>query len=155
VVLEGEDADLDAAFGPLAGVVEEVAEDFLEVFALTAKGGVGWDVEDELEVVAGVEAGEGAGEGFEAWTHSGTGILAAGGGGAGLGELVVDLAAHAVDLKPQVDGELGVAGGFGAVGFLGEQGERGLEAVGEVAGFGQGALDGFLALREQGVEVGD
>ena len=70
-------------------------------------------------------------------------------------EVIVDLPAHPLDLLADRRGELVMPLGVGTIGFLRQHRERRLETVSEVAGLGQRAPDGLLAVLEQRVEIVD
>ena len=76
-------------------------------------------------------------------------------GGARVREVVVDLPAHALDLLRDRRGELGLAGGRGALGLLRQHRERRLQAVREIAGLADRAADRCVAMLEQRVEIVD
>ena len=59
--------------------------------------------------------------------------------GARVGEVIVDLPPHAIDLLLNRGGDLGLARSPRALGFMRQDGERRLQAVGEVAGLGDRA----------------
>ena len=76
-------------------------------------------------------------------------------GGARVGEVIVDLPAHSLDLLADRRGELALAGGAGAFGLARQQRQRRLETVREVAGLRNRALHRLLALFDQRVQVVD
>jgi hypothetical protein len=68
---------------------------------------------------------------------------------------MLDLPPHALDLLPQYCGKIGVPGCLGALGFLGQYGERRLQPMGQVTGFGQRVPYARIAVNEQSIEVVD
>jgi hypothetical protein len=101
-------SDAHARPRPLAGVVEQVAEHLVEVLALAADACSGRP-RRRSRAALGVEPQQRAGEPFGRLAHGAARGCGGAGGGARLREVVVHLAAHALDLLPQQRGELGVA----------------------------------------------
>ena len=79
----------------------------------------------------------------------------AGRGRARVGQVVLDLPPHPLDLLGHRRRELGLAGGRGAVRLVRQHRERRLEAVREIAGLGDRAAHRLLLVGEQRVQVGD
>jgi hypothetical protein len=87
---------------------------------------------------------------LQAFPHAGAGLgRGAAADGAGAGEVVVDLAAHGGRLAADGVVKLGIAGGGG----VGDDGQRGLERMGEVAGVAARFLRLLLAVGEQLVDL--
>jgi hypothetical protein len=70
-------------------------------------------------------------------------------------QVVLDLPPHALDLLPDLGGELGMPGGCGTLRFLRQYGERRLQPVGEVRRFADGPLNLLIPVVEQRVQIVD
>ncbi len=68
-------------------------------------------------------------------------------------EVIVDLPPHAVHLLMHGFGDVAGTGRRCPVGFVCDDRERSLQAVRKIAGLGDGAFDGPIALVEQRVEI--
>ena len=81
--------------------------------------------------------------------------VAPGGGGARVGEVIVDLPPHPLDLLAHRLREIGVAERRRALGFLRQHGQRRLQPVREIARLGDGAAHRTRLMFEQRVEIVD
>ena len=120
---------------PLAGVVEEIAEHLVEVLALAADRMFGRDADVDGEPAVGVEPPHRPRQSVRRLRDRAPGAgCGAGRRGAGVREVRVHLASHALDLlRSTAAASSSLARGGGAVGFVRQHRERRLQAVREVA----------------------
>ncbi len=141
---------------PLAGVVEQVAQHLVEVLALAANDVLRRDIEANREPALGVQALERAHQPFgRSRDRAADGGVGARAGGARLGQVVLDLAPHPLDLLFDRRRELGLPRLPRPLGLLREDGERRLEAVREIPRLRARSRHALLALGEQRVQVLD
>ena len=139
---------------PLAGVVEQVAQHLVEVFALHAHDvGVVHGGPDR-QTALGVQLAERAHQRRRRRRHAGRGAgRGARGRRPGVGEVVVDLPAHPIHLLPEHVGARRVR--RAALGLAGDDRQRRLQAVGKIAGPRQGPPHRLGPMTQQRVEVVD
>src|SRR3989475_2976111 len=125
----------DAATRPFAGIVHQVAEHFLEVLLLAAEYVIGRDVDRELEVAIDVEARQRALDRRHRWGHRHARARhVEGGGGASPSQVVIDLLSHRRDLASHRRGEARYAVGGEPIDLVGQDAQRRLQRVREIAG---------------------
>ena len=146
----------DPPAGPLAGVVHQVAEHLLEVLPLAAEDVIGLDVDRELQIATVMEARQRALDRGDARRHRHARARdVQGGRGPRPSQLVVDLPSHRGDLASHRRGELRGAVGGEPVDLVGQDAERGLQAVRQIAGLDAAPSDDFLVALENRVEIFD
>ena len=146
----GLDRHEHAAAAIFGGILDQVAEHFVEVLALDADfdGLVAGKVDGDLAVKRVDRALDRLG----AFPHDDARLdRGAAADGAGAGEVMVDLAAHGRCLAADRVGEVGGVGGGG----VGDHRERGLERMGKVAGVAPRFLGLGFAMRQQLVDLVD
>ena len=115
---------------------------------------IGRDLDLELQLAVGVEASQRALDGRHGWRdRHARARHVEGRGGTRPGQVVVDLLAHRRNLASHRGGELGGAVGGEPIDLVGQDAQRCLQPVRQIAGLGTAAgHDLFVALK-QGVEI--
>ena len=130
------------------GILDEVAEHFVEILALHPD--LGGTVAGDVDGDAFMHPLDRALDGLQALPHPCAGLgRGAAADGARAGEVVIDLAAHHRRLSAHDIVQLGVVRGR----RVGDDGERGLQGVGEVAGMTPRFLGLLLAVRQELVDL--
>ena len=141
---------------PLAGVVEQIAEHLVEILALGADDVRRIDADLYRQPPIRVQPQQRPGQPFRRREHGAVHARRrARRRGARLRQVIVHLPAHPLDLLTHHRRQLGLPGAIGDLRLVRQHGERRLQRVREIAGLGDRAADGLIAVLEQRVEIVD
>ena len=141
---------------PLAGVVEQVADHLVEIFALNAHRQIVRYAYVDGDSTLGIETMQRPRQSVRRFLdRTVRSCDCARRRGARMGEVIIDLPSHAIDLLLNGGGNLGLARCPRPLRLVRNDGERRLQAVRQVARLRDRTADGLLSLVEQRVEIVD
>ena len=117
---------------------------------------LGRDLDGKLQLTVDVEARQRAMNRRNGWRdRHARARHVEGGGGSRPRQMVVDLLPHRGDLASHRRGKLGGAVGGQPIDLIGQDAQRRLQAVREIAGLGTASRDDLFVALEQGIEILD